>query len=541
VAFDLPDWLTERILQDDGDLLVVDKPWGVTVHGGDVSLGVDVVTRLGRWLSRRGDSPHLSVHQRLDQGASGVLVFARSELADRSLAQDFGGHRAKKRYLAGVTDPGLPREGRLEHRLIHDGHAETRVVQRGGQLARTDFRVLERGPGRALLELFPETGRRHQLRVQLSTVGASIGGDPSYGGLPAPRLLLHSERLTLPALGRSWQAELPELFTHWVRGLKPAWGSEQSLRQALRDAVWKRQPLLRQRSEACRLINEAGDALPGAAVDAYADWVLVKLGTREAVARQQEISQALAALGARGIYVELALRQPSGEQRSRELVWGEPAPNPLVVEEAGVRYEVTLGGSAPPGLFVDQRDNRMRLARAAQGGKVLNLFAHTCSFSVAAACGGAREVVSVDLSAPALARGRQNFALNGFDPDAHRWYRDEVVGWLARARRRGEHFDWIVLDPPTFSRAGGAKSFSVARDYASVAAAALRLLSPSGCLLAVTNHRQTTLEQLRRLLRAAAREAGREVASLKDLPSPVDCPPLPEGPFPSKAILARVA
>jgi 23S rRNA (cytosine1962-C5)-methyltransferase len=542
VAFDLPDWLSERILEDRGDWLVVDKPWGVTVHGGDTSLGVDVVTRLGRWLSRRGEGPHLSVHQRLDQEASGVLVFARTPVADGWLAQDFGGHRAQKRYLAGVTDPGLPREGRLEHRLSHYGHAETRVVERGGQVARTDYRVLERGPGRALVELLPETGRRHQLRVQLSALGASIAGDRQYGGVPAPRLLLHAERLTLPALGRSWQAPMPELFTHWVRGFEPGLGSVDSLEQALRDAVWKRQPLLRQRTDACRLVNDRGDALPGVAADAYADWVVVKLITPEAAAHRQEISAAFAAFGARGVYLELCLRdQRADQERGRVLVLGEAAPDPLVVHEAGIMYQVTLGGQASPGLFVDQRDNRVRLARVAQGGKVLNLFAHTCAFSVAAAWGGAREVVSVDLSARALERGRENFALNGLDPNAHRWYREDVARWLGRAGRRGERFDWIVLDPPTFSGGGAGRSFAVARDYPSVAAAALRLLLPGGCLLAVTNHRQTTIERLRRLVRAAARDAGRELVSLRDLPPPLDCPPLPEGPFPSKALLATVA
>jgi 23S rRNA-/tRNA-specific pseudouridylate synthase len=192
VAFDLPAWLPERVLEDDGSLLVIDKPWGVVTHGGDTALGVDVVTRLGRWLAARGDDPYLGVHQRLDQDASGVLVFARSPAQNRALAVELGEHRADRRYLAAVTDPGLREQGRLEHRLAHDGRGLTEVVERDGQLGTTEYRVLERGPGRALLELWPHTGRRHQLRVQLSAVGAPIAGDRWYGGVRAPRLLLHS-------------------------------------------------------------------------------------------------------------------------------------------------------------------------------------------------------------------------------------------------------------------------------------------------------------------------------------------------------------
>src|SRR6185503_20361169 len=128
---------------------------------------------------------------------------------------------------------------------------------------------------------------------------------------------------------------------------------------------------------------------------------------------------------------------------------------------------------------------RSRLRDEARKKSVLNLFSYTCSFSVAAALGGASTTVSIDLSSRALERGRENFARNGIPPGReHRLLREEVRAWLVRARRRGEKYDLIVLDPPTFASTEGKNSFRSVKDYAEVARDALCLLAPSGALLA---------------------------------------------------------
>src|SRR4029077_8305013 len=102
------------------------------------------------------------------------------------------------------------------------------------------------------------------------------------------------------------------------------------------------------------------------------------------------------------------------------------------------------------GLFVDQRENR-RYVREMEPKRLLNCFAYTCSFSVAAAAGGA-QTVNVDLLKKNLARGRENFALNALSTADHRFIADDVRPVLRRLARRGEKFDMIILDPPTFSR-----------------------------------------------------------------------------------------
>ena len=535
-------WLAERVVCDDADFLVVDKPAGIVVHGGDEELGGDVVSRLTALLRERGDDAYLGVHQRLDLETSGVLAFVRRRDLNAEVSRAWDAERVEKTYVAAVSDPGLPREGQWVHRIeTRDG--SSRVVDRGGKLARSNFRVLERGDGRALLELSPQTGRTHQLRVQLAAANAPIAGDRRYGGALAERLLLHASELALPSLGRRFAAPAPARLREWVRGEPARLPNAELLPRTLADAVCLRWPLARC-TTAHRIANDVADALPGVVIDRYAAWIVLSVSEQPAIERRVEIAERLLDLGATGVYVKL---RPRADLRKAdtavlappEPLAGEPAPSPLVVEEHGIRLRVLLGDGFSTGLFVDQRDNRQRVRRSAHGLRVLNLFAYTGSFSVAAALGGARDVTSVDLSARALERCRENFRENGLDPALHRFVKEDVVAWLARARRRNERYSLVIVDPPSFGTSSK-RTFSMPQGYRDVARDAFALLEKGGRLLAVTNHKKTPLARFRRLLREAAEAAGRQVRQMKDLPSALDCPPLPDGPSPSKSVLVTL-
>jgi len=272
---------------------------------------------------------------------------------------------------------------------------------------------------------------------------------------------------------------------------------------------------------------------------------VLAVSSEEAHEKRLELARALVELGARGVYLKSRVRSdlrrlPAERLAPADPIAGEAAPDPLAVREGRLTLQVSLGAGLATGLFVDQRDNRERLRRAVRGARVLNLFCYTCAFSVAAALGEAAEVVSVDLSERALRRGRENFVLSGLDPRAYRFIKDDAMDWLRRARRREARYDFIVLDPPTFATSKKRASFRVADDYGRVASDALGLLAPRGRLLAVTNHKGTSLGRLRRILRTAARTAHRQVTQLKDLPGQMDCPPGPEGPVPGKSVLVTV-
>jgi len=534
-----------RLVAETEDLLVVDKPAGLVVHGGDSALGGDLVTRLKEVLRERGQPDYLGVHQRLDVGTSGVMAFARSPAGNALLAA--GG--AKKRYVAVVElgqSPlrvGVPTV--LEHQLLTE-RGETRVVRHGGKLARSRVTLLERRGSLGLCEIELETGRTHQIRVQLAAAFAPIAGDELYGDRRralAPRLMLHASTLVLPD-GKSFSAPRPELFERALAGRAFELGALAECRAALRDAGCLRAPLAGE-SDCFRLVNDAADGLPGVTIDRYGEHAVLSLASAAAEELEAELAAELVALGARGVYLKRRARTDLRRADHVELappapIAGEPAPERFAVDERGTKLWVELGSGLSTGLFLDQRESRSRVRSFAGGARVLNLFSYTCSFSVAAALGGARRVTSVDLSGRALEWGRDNFRLNGLEPDAHAFVQADAVAWLGSAGARGERFDLVILDPPSFSSEGGGKAFSAEKDYGRLAELALRLLAPRGRLLAVTNHRGTSQGKLRKLVRDAAGRAGRNVQQLKDIPSPLDCPPLPDGPVPSKSVLVTL-
>jgi 23S rRNA (cytosine1962-C5)-methyltransferase len=155
------------------------------------------------------------------------------------------------------------------------------------------------------------------------------------------------------------------------------------------------------------------------------------------------------------------------------------------VLESGVRYGVDFGAGYSAGLFIDQRANRAHLRRLAPK-RVLNTFSYTCSFSVVAALAGA-ETLSVDLSKKSLDRGRENFALNNLSEEGHRFIADDVLDVLPRLERRGEKFDAIILDPPTFSRGNRGRRWQVERDLEELVLATFELAAPGASILLSTN------------------------------------------------------
>jgi len=175
------------------------------------------------------------------------------------------------------------------------------------------------------------------------------------------------------------------------------------------------------------------------------------------------------------------------EQREKpQLVFGETKANmQTTATENFLKYAIDFDAGYSVGLFIDQRENR-RYVRQVAPKRLLNCFAYTCSFSVAAASVGA-VTVNVDLSKKSLARGRENFALNSLPTNDHRFIADDVLSVLPWLARKGEKFDMIILDPPTFSRSHRGKAFHVESDFEKVLVAALELVERDGQILLSTN------------------------------------------------------
>ncbi|MDB5294279.1 MAG: hypothetical protein JWO31_262 [Phycisphaerales bacterium] len=253
-------------------------------------------------------------------------------------------------------------------------------------------------------------------------------------------------------------------------------------------------------TDCLRLVDGAGDGLPDLFVDDLAGrWLAQTRGANLPV----WLPAAAAAHGARSLYWK---RLDQTEKQPPVHVAGEPVLEPFGVRENGLTYLIDFAAGYSQGLFLDQRLNRKRVRELARpGGSVMNLFAYTCGFSVAAAAGGAR-TVSVDLSKPSLEWGRRNFEANGLDPAGHEFVAGEAADQLKRFGKKDRRFDVVVLDPPTFSRDKKGNVFRVERDFGTHAGAALRLLSPGGSLLCTTNQRTMTRPAFEALIRSGAGE-----------------------------------
>jgi 23S rRNA (cytosine1962-C5)-methyltransferase len=220
---------------------------------------------------------------------------------------------------------------------------------------------------------------------------------------------------------------------------------------------------------------------------------------------------------------ERFLPKRNQERQAPKLILGDSnIGSRSVVMERGLRFEIDFSGGYSVGLFIDQRENRSFVRKSARK-QMLNCFAYTCSFSLAAAVAGAN-TVSVDLSQKSLERGRANFALNDLPATGHHFIADDVFEVLPRLSRKDQKFDLIVLDPPTFSRSHRGKTFQVESDFEGLLMAALEVADRDCRILLSTNCtalNQRALEVMARFCLKASRRAG----SFHSEPRPVEFPP----------------
>ena len=292
-------------------------------------------------------------------------------------------------------------------------------------------------------------------------------------------------------------------------------------------------------TDCLRLLHGEADGLPGLVVD---QWGPLRVATRATAAVSPFARTVYAtldeALGPADLYEkdhvqDLRRRGRGNEGDSLPGRWvrGDAPPAEHVVHEAGLAYRVTPTDGLTTGLYPDQRDNRARLvSRLPADARLLNLFAHTGAFSVAAAAAGAARAVSVDLSPRYCAWAAENLARNGLDHELHPAVAASSAEWL---RATDEVFDAVVLDPPAFARARkGQAGWNARRDYRGLVTACGRVLAPGGWLLAIINLKGVKPGWLRREVEAGLRAAGQIPDTVLDAPPPADVPRLkgfPEG------------
>jgi 23S rRNA (cytosine1962-C5)-methyltransferase len=223
------------------------------------------------------------------------------------------------------------------------------------------------------------------------------------------------------------------------------------------------------------------------------------------------------------------------------LIAGTPSPQPLQVRENGLNFLVNLEQGLNTGLFLDQRKNRRDLMTRVKGKRILNLFAYTAAFSVAAVYAGASRVTSVDASSTYTEWAKANFGVNRLNPKRHEFIVGDCLSVLRELVRQGENYDIILMDPPSFSTTSSSR-FTTRGGTSDLLAAALPLLQPGGLLITSSNHQKVDLADYLKELRRGALQAGSglQVISLsgqpEDFPYPVT---FPEGRYLKYAVCVK--
>jgi 23S rRNA (cytosine1962-C5)-methyltransferase len=313
-------------------------------------------------------------------------------------------------------------------------------------------------------------------------------------------------------------------------------------RRIAKAVALRRAYVLSAETDCARLVHGEGDGLPGVVVDLYGRFAVVKLYSAGLAPHRSAILDALRGeVALDGVYGrdeeivhdadEDELSDREGPSARGQVLWGAEPPAELTVQEHGMRVAVDVRSGQKTGYFLDQRENRFALRRFARGrARALNCFSYSGGFSVSAALGGTREVVSVDRDADALKLARRNFELNGFDPERHGFVASDVLEFL---RRGHPPFDLVVLDPPAFAKSQ--KAVPAALDgYASLHRAAFQALAPGGILATASCSARVSADEFLGAIREAAVKTHTDLQLLEEKRQPPDHPALlafPEGKY----------
>ena len=322
---------------------------------------------------------------------------------------------------------------------------------------------------------------------------------------------------------------------------------ENFFRHRVRAAVARRAEMATS-TNAMRLIHAESDGLPGVIADRYGDVVVLQLLTAGIEFQRDLIARLLMEeTGAKTIYErsDADVRVLEGLTPRNGLITGEPIIGEVEVVENGIKIAVDIMGGHKTGFYLDQRENRALTKLLSANADVLNCFCYTGTMSVAALAGGAKSVLSIDSSGPALETAKRNVVLNSIGTDdmarAEFWEAD-VFAALRKLRDMGRSFDLIILDPPKFAPTAH-HAEKAARAYKDINLLGFKLLRPGGRLMTFSCSGGISAELFQKIIAGAALDAHVEAQIIKHLSGGSDHPValnFPEGDYLKGLLLRRV-
>lgn len=489
------------IIYQDSDIIVVNKPVGLNTHpaeSNDPALA-DVVTNLKAQIGLN----YLGIHHRLDREVSGALAFAVRKEANAGLARVFENRIAEKEYLAIVAGRLPKAKGTITAPLVEvksGFYAVSRNPHERKAIAATTHYQVEQTAldgSWSLVRLQLETGRTHQLRVHLAYLGTPIIGDILYDQTQKfPRLLLHAATLRFPhpitETLVSFEAPSPPIFAR-ARARQPlpelafvqralpnqtvfVSRDEAAISSLLQTAVFRRAPFAddpQHATTAYRLINGSSDGFPDLYVDCY--------GSVLAVSNLQHKSENWQKFLQKN-FVDYTLVDSAAKDLTS-----------TTFAEDNIRFEL-----APHNFRTDLREMRERLRVWAKGQRVLNCWAGSSQFAVAALSGGASEVVSLAETQETATIEQQTCQLNDFSATQSNFIIGNVLSELRRLAKKPEKFDIVIIN----------SIVSGNTNYIQLANLAGQLLAPKGHLLVISDDSRMERRALRQQLTQGLKEAG---------------------------------
>jgi 23S rRNA (cytosine1962-C5)-methyltransferase len=318
---------------------------------------------------------------------------------------------------------------------------------------------------------------------------------------------------------------------------EPAPIDQDWFRAKLASAARLRAPLLKGPPDAAttgyRLVHGENDGLPGLVIDCYEQTLVFKLYTSAWIPYLREVCSALeSVVPVERMVLRLGRTMMEHPQDLCGLgdgfvLSGPDLDGPVLFRENGLRFETDPLRGQKTGFFLDQRDNRVRVEKLARGKAVLDVFCYTGGFSVYAARGGARKVVSVDVSGPALKTATRNRARNRNIPAVaaarHEGVEGDAFEVLARMRRNRDRFDMIIVDPPAFAQKQRQVTQALAA-YARLLHLSLGVLRPGGTLVYASCSSRVDAETFFTSIHRAAAQAGRPLREIERTGHALDHP-----------------
>lgn len=334
---------------------------------------------------------------------------------------------------------------------------------------------------------------------------------------------------------------------------KPASVNEAWFEKRLREAKEFRKPLFSGKDKLVtngyRLVYGENDGLPGLVIDRYADTLVLKIYTPAWVPYLNDFISLLKSIEPHYRLVvrfsRLLIKQPAFlfGLTDGAILFGEPLSGPVLFKENGITFEAEPIIGQKTGFFLDQRENRARVEALSAGKKVLNVFSYTGGFSVYAGRGGAAEVVSVDISKPAIMAAERNWNHNlGFDTvknATHRGITEDAFLVLENMEKTGEKFDLVILDPPMFAHKQEQTSTALAA-YRRLTKSGLSVLAKNGILVQASCSSRVGTTEFYENIHQVAKAEGRSLVELERSGHALDHPvKIPEGAY-LKCLFARL-